>query len=148
MTEPDIPQATKDFLDALGQLRLVYRERSFLVAYLASQHPSYIGYTDPAEPKWAVVTIRTPAGQMSWHIAPEDRELFEGIPMELEPTDWDGHTTEMKYDRLYNLTRWPPTITCPDCGWSSPHPDDIANGYCGNCHVFEEHRTPGDGATS
>jgi hypothetical protein len=29
-----------------------------------------------------------------------------------------------------------PTITCPACSHSSTHPDDIAHGYCGNCHRF------------
>jgi hypothetical protein len=115
VTEPNIPQATKDFLDALEQVRALYRERAYLVAFLASWYPSYIGYTDPAEPTYAVVTIQTPAGQMSWHIAPQDRELFEGIPATLDPADatWDGHTTDVKYVRLYNLTRMPDDD--PDC---------------------------------
>jgi ribosomal protein S27AE len=33
---------------------------------------------------------------------------------------------------------------CPDCGKSSSHPDDIANGYCGNCHAFTGDRNRGD----
>lgn len=31
----------------------------------------------------------------------------------------------------------PATFTCPDCGAASPHPDDVANCYCGNCHAFK-----------
>jgi ribosomal protein L37E len=27
-----------------------------------------------------------------------------------------------------------PSITCPECGRTSYHPDDIAQGYCGHCH--------------
>jgi hypothetical protein len=27
-----------------------------------------------------------------------------------------------------------PSITCPACGMTSRHPDDIREGYCGNCH--------------
>lgn len=27
-----------------------------------------------------------------------------------------------------------PSITCPRCGRTSYHPDDIAHGYCGACH--------------
>jgi hypothetical protein len=27
-----------------------------------------------------------------------------------------------------------PSITCPRCGMSSPNPNDIREGYCGNCH--------------
>jgi hypothetical protein len=28
----------------------------------------------------------------------------------------------------------PEGITCPDCGMTSYHPADAAQGYCGNCH--------------
>jgi hypothetical protein len=26
------------------------------------------------------------------------------------------------------------SITCPDCGRTSHHPEDIKQGYCGFCH--------------
>jgi len=53
-------------------LSAAYRERARLVAYLATQHPAVLAYADPDEPEWAVVYVHTPAGQMSWHIAPGD----------------------------------------------------------------------------
>lgn len=28
----------------------------------------------------------------------------------------------------------PPTFTCPRCGMTSAHPQDVDQGYCGNCH--------------
>lgn len=28
------------------------------------------------------------------------------------------------------------TITCPYCLMTSAHPEDVAQGYCGNCHEF------------
>jgi hypothetical protein len=28
------------------------------------------------------------------------------------------------------------SITCPVCGMTSHHPEDIKQGYCGNCHAF------------
>jgi RNase P subunit RPR2 len=28
------------------------------------------------------------------------------------------------------------SFTCPKCGMTSYHPDDIKNRYCGNCHEF------------
>lgn len=31
---------------------------------------------------------------------------------------------------------------CPECGWVSQHPLDLANGYCGHCHAFTGN-TPG-----
>jgi hypothetical protein len=87
-------------------LSAVYRERAHLVAHLAAIYPSVIGM-DPAEPDWPVVFIETGAGQLSWHIAPDDVPLFVHVSRN-ESAVWDGHTTEQKYARLDNLTR---TIT-------------------------------------
>jgi hypothetical protein len=28
------------------------------------------------------------------------------------------------------------SFTCPKCGMVSYNPNDIAHGYCGNCHDF------------
>ena len=80
----------------------VYRERSQLVAHLASVFPSTIGYTDPGEPYWAVVSVNSPEGQMSWHIAPDDMDLFGHVPRD-DTATWDGHSTEEKYARLARL---------------------------------------------
>jgi hypothetical protein len=85
-----------------GQLRSVDRERAHLVAFLAAAHLSTIGQ-DPEQPDWAVVYIDTPAGQLSWHIAPGDMDLFGHVELDSE-TVWDGHSTEVKYERLRKLT--------------------------------------------
>lgn len=29
-----------------------------------------------------------------------------------------------------------PSITCPICGMASYNPNDIEQGYCGNCHDY------------
>lgn len=91
--------------EARQQLNTVYRERAHLVALLATLFPSHIGYTDPSAPEWAVVIIETPAGQLSWHVARDDMELFAHVPVSLS-TDrgWDGHTTDGKYERIRQLT--------------------------------------------
>jgi hypothetical protein len=34
------------------------------------------------------------------------------------------------------MTAPPPSFTCPVCGATSYHPDDIAQGYCGRCHDY------------
>jgi len=82
-----------------------YRERAHLVAHLASLYPSQIAYTDPDAYDWPVVTIETPAGQMSWHVAPDDIELFAHVERRNGLVlPWDGHTTEQKYERLRRLT--------------------------------------------
>lgn len=96
MTEHDLCSSS---LDA------AYRERAHLVAHLASLYPSHIGYNDPSAPDWALVTIEAPGGQMTWHVAPGDMDLFGHV----QPTNricrgWDGHTTDEKYERLRFLT--------------------------------------------
>jgi len=87
-------------------LSAAYRERARLVAFLASLFPSVLAYADPDEPDWAVVYISSPAGQLSWHIAPDDVELFAHVP-KVTPDDkraeWDGHDTPTKYERLAAL---------------------------------------------
>lgn len=29
-----------------------------------------------------------------------------------------------------------PSITCPECGMTSHHPEDVRHRYCGRCHQF------------
>lgn len=77
----------------------VYRERAHLVAHLAASYPSTIGYHDPKEPDWAVVIIDLPTGQASWHVSPDDMDLFTSVKRS-EINTWDGHSTEVKYARL------------------------------------------------
>jgi hypothetical protein len=107
-----VDDLTDEQLDALyDQLDATYRERAHLVAHLAALHPSHIGHTDPAAPDWAVVTIETPAGQMTWHIAERDMDLFAHV----QPTNricrgWDGHTTDEKYQRMRDLTEATPSL--------------------------------------
>ncbi|TDD24998.1 hypothetical protein E1287_37700 [Actinomadura sp. KC06] len=107
-----VPDKTRDALTALGwgtpdQLNAAYRERARLVAHLAASYPgdAVLAFSDPDAPGWAVLTIATPAGQLSWHIAAEDLDLFpEYLVARVHPEDeratWDGHDTPTKYERL------------------------------------------------
>ncbi|MFI5752438.1 hypothetical protein ACIBBE_42830 [Streptomyces sp. NPDC051644] len=96
---------------AEAALDATYRERAHLVAQLAALHPSHIGHTDPAAPDWAVVIIETPAGQMSWHIAERDMDLFAHVqPTDQNSRHWDGHTTDEKYQRMRQLTDTSPQL--------------------------------------
>lgn len=91
-------------------LRPVYRERAHLVAHLAGLYPSVIAFSDPEEPEWPVVYVDTPAGQCSWHLSLADLDLFghvEQVPADDPRAQWDGHTTEEKYQRLAALRELP-----------------------------------------
>lgn len=83
---------------APSPLDVAYSERARLVAFLARVYPSHWA-ADPESPGWPVICVHSPAGQMCWHIGPADIALFpEGI--ETRESDWDGHTTAQKYERL------------------------------------------------
>lgn len=82
----------------------VYRERAHLVALLATAYPSHIGYNDPAEPEWAVITVEGPTGQMTWHVAPDDLDLFRHVRQTTaKDAPWDGHSNGKKYERLRRI---------------------------------------------
>ena len=80
-----------------------YRERAALVAFLAARYPAEIR---DAGSEWPVVYVDTPAGQMSWHISRDDLQLFQHLEWSnrVAAAKWDGHTTEVKYERLAELT--------------------------------------------
>lgn len=88
--------------DGPEALAALYRERAYLVAHLAAYYPASAGYTDPKTPDWLVVTVHTPEGQASWHIAKRDEHLFEWVPRYDVP--WDGHTKAEKYERVARCT--------------------------------------------
>jgi hypothetical protein len=111
-----------------------YRERAHLVALLAALHPSHIGYTDPAAIDWLVVTIETPTGQMSWHIAERDRDLFEHVRLVPAVHNvWDGHTTEEKYARLRRLTTDPGRADATAARVRALHRRNENTGECEYC---------------
>jgi hypothetical protein len=81
----------------------LYRERAHLVSHLTVLYPSCIGPApDVDEPGWALVFVETSEGQMTWHIAPRDLDLFGHL--QIRTPEWDGHTTAEKYRRLDALT--------------------------------------------
>ena len=86
-----------------------YRERNAVVAalfrvggYEVSVMPA------PDADGWWIVYAKTPQGQVSWHVSPVDIRLFDGFPR--RDAEWDGHTTDEKYERLAALasTEEPP----------------------------------------
>jgi hypothetical protein len=86
-----------------------YRDRARLSAALAAQFPSCF-VRDESEPDWKVLIINLPkVGQISYHISPDDMDLFNHVKD--DPTcKWDGHTTEEKNSRIENYTQYVATI--------------------------------------
>jgi hypothetical protein len=85
-------------------LDLAYRERHHLVAHLAAVYPSVMVLNaDGDEPGWPVIYVALPTGQVSWHIARGDMDLFHHVP--IGEAAWDGHDVEEKYARLDAHTR-------------------------------------------
>jgi hypothetical protein len=89
------------------QLDAAYRERAHLVAWLAAEYPSVIAPApDVDEPGWQIVYLAVDGAQMSWHISPRDADLFaliSHVRADDPRAQWDGHTTEEKYQRIREL---------------------------------------------
>lgn len=86
------------------QKRAVYTERNRLVAFIASLYPS--GIKDTAILGWdeawnGCVYIDLPNGQASWHYHESQANMFAHLPR--YEGEWDGHTTEEKYNRIAAL---------------------------------------------
>jgi len=85
----------------------VYTERNRLVALLASLYPSSLERHPEEDETWEddwrwIVFIDVPTGQASWHIHDSELCLFDHV-VRFKGMQWDGHTTEQKYDRLENM---------------------------------------------
>lgn len=119
----DHVRLAKTLLDQQGDINRLteerdgaYRERAHLVALLATLHPAVIApASDVADPGWQIVYLTIGGRQASWHIAPRDAELFEGIehvPTHDPRARWDGHTTDDKYAwiREYTALRVQPSM--------------------------------------
>ena len=78
-----------------------YKERNQLVALLSTCFPS--GKAKTAIEGWdeswhGCVYIEFPWGQASWHYHDSDAWMFEHLPP--YKGQWDGHTTEQKYEAI------------------------------------------------
>lgn len=85
-----------------------YRERAHLTAWLATTHPAVITPApDIDEPGWQILYLAAGGRQLSWHIAPRDADLYthvEHVPADDPRAQWDGHTTEQKYQAIRAMT--------------------------------------------
>lgn len=82
----------------------VYLERNGVVSALSKCFPSGVAKTpiEGWDPEWhGCVYIDLPTGQASWHFHESQAHLFAHLPA--YPGEWDGHSTEEKYERLAAL---------------------------------------------
>ena len=99
---PNICDEAADRIETLEAARDgAYTERNRLVALLATLFPS--GTKKTAIPGWdeawhGCVYIDLPVGQASWHYHDSEAYLFAHLPP--YEGEWDGHTTEEKYERI------------------------------------------------
>lgn len=85
---------------------LAYLERNLLVAFLSKLFPSHLAKHPESDTEWdddwcTIVFIDAPTGQLSWHIHDSEIGLFDHL--EWEENNWDGHTTEEKYERIREI---------------------------------------------
>lgn len=95
-TATETPAAAPEVVQ--NETNALYRERAHLVALLAHDYRG-AWQEDPENPGWILVYADLPTGQVSWHIAPADRDLFENLRFAPDIV-WDGHSTEAKYGRV------------------------------------------------
>ena len=88
-----------------------YRERARLVALVAgglAEQAVVAPAPDVDEPGWQILYATLHGRQCSWHYAPRDADLIEHlehVPVDDPRAQWDGHTTEAKYDHIDWLAR-------------------------------------------
>lgn len=94
-----------------------YRDRAELIEVLARAHndpdehdvvPVIVHGADEEAPGWPVLYLYNHAsGQMSWHINPDDMDLFEDIRQvkagDMFAPKWDGHDDAEKSRRIAGL---------------------------------------------
>lgn len=112
MTHEELAAQGTDLSADSEGIRDLYRERAHLIAALVrlaaldSDRPAVIAYNDPNEPALPVLYVHTKAGQISWHLNPDDLSLYAAVSV-VEPDDpraiWDGHDKDTALARLRAL---------------------------------------------
>lgn len=97
-------ESAENALQEMEELKnQAYWERGQLVALLTRLYPSHI-VNATGKDDWPTVIVDSPKGQLSWHIPAEELSYYAGLPI-VQKSDWDGHTTEVKYARLWKIGR-------------------------------------------
>lgn len=99
----------------------LYRERAHLLGGYVAMFGGVFSHSDPTTPEWPVLYIESPKGQLSWHIHPDDQDVFEGLKVPtVDNYPWDGHSTEEKYLRVEGLNLMIPKMTYAKPEYGSP----------------------------
>lgn len=105
MEQFDLHMENEELSKELERLREekngAYAERNKLVRLIASIYPSGIKQTaiEGWDNDWDwCVYIDLPTGQASWHFHISEFPMFSDLPC--YAGNWDGHTTEEKYERV------------------------------------------------
>lgn len=99
------------------RLNDVYKERDMCVALIAglavafTEFEVWIGKHPENDETWDrewmnIVYMELPTGQLSWHIHDSELEMFKFLEEGRLFKEYDGYTTEEKYDRIKEYLRW------------------------------------------
>lgn len=97
----------------------IYTERAHLLAMVVALFGGVLSYTDPLTPGWPVLYVESPAGQLSWHIHPDDLWLFDMVPV-VDGYPWDHHSTTTKYRRFRSVVNDLPKMTYAKPEYGTP----------------------------
>ena len=99
----------------------LYRQRAYLMGGYVGMFGGVFSHTDRQAPEYPVLYVETPKGQLSWHIHPEDKDVFDGLNVPtVEGYPWDGHSTEEKYMRIEALNLLIPKLTYAKPEYGNP----------------------------
>lgn len=96
-----------------ADITALYHERAQVLSLLSLHYPCHLSYSDPQFPEYPVLIMETPHGQLSWHIAPPDVELFDHVrraTAEAGAAAYDGHSTAEKHERIQRRVRSFPVV--------------------------------------
>jgi hypothetical protein len=82
------------------QFLYAIRQRDDLLLLLTLRNSSHIAKAKKDDRAlWRnVLIVKSPAGQISYHISPEELERFKHLPR--GPNTWDGHDDNMRRERI------------------------------------------------
>lgn len=80
-------------------------------------------------PSAGIPTI-PPSGSCPVHAAPPQRRC------PVTPVGDDAFFQFMTRRAIEITEPQPESVTCPECGMTSHHPQDVAQGWCANCRAF------------